>query len=216
MALSQLKHRPVARKAARAVLDQFRETRALAEIIRMGGAERIRYQVEGREVVGQLVIGRQWKGGDDGFRLVADIQYLQTLSVHGAAVTDAAVAHLKGMATLQRIELYGTKVTRRGLSELKKALPRADIDYRRGALLGVQGIGGSDGARITYVAPGSAAAKAGLKALDVIVALDGQEVKDFKTLTELVGAHQPGDRARVQVLRGTEQLTAPVVYGGWQ
>ena len=215
-ALAQLERRPVERKAARAVLDQFRETRALAEIVRLGGTERIRYQVEGREVVGQLVIGRQWKGGDAGLRRVADIRYLQTLSLHGAMVTDAGIAHLKGMAALQRIELYGTKVTRQGLAALKKALPRAEIDYRRGALLGVQGIGGTDGARITYVALGSAAAKAGLKALDVIVAIDGQPVKDFKTLTELVGAHRPGDKARIEVLRGTERLTVPVVYGGWQ
>jgi hypothetical protein len=208
-ALAELEHRPVERKAARAVLDQFRETRALAEIIRLGGTARLRHTVAGHEVIGQLVLGRRWKGGDDDFRLVADVHYLQTLSVHGAEVTDAGIAHLKGMAALQRIELYGTKVTRQGVAALKKALPLADIDYRHGALLGVQGIGGTEGARITYVAPGSAAAKAGLKALDVIVSIDGQEVKDFKTLTELVGAHKPGDKARVEVLRSTGRLTKP-------
>jgi hypothetical protein len=208
-ALAQLEHRPVERKAARAVLDQFRETRALAEIIRLGGTAKLRYTVAGRKVIGQLVLGRQWKGGDDDFRLVADIHHLQTLSVHGADVTDAGIAHLKGIAALQRIELYGTKVTRQGMAALKKSLPLADIDYRHGALLGIQGIGGTEGARITYVAPGSAAAKAGLKALDVVVSIDGQEVKDFKTLTELVGAHKPGDKARVEVLRATGRLTKP-------
>jgi putative serine protease PepD len=44
------------------------------------------------------------------------------------------------------------------------------------------------------VSPGGAAAKAGLKPGDVVVAADGQIVQAFDQLIVIVQEHKPGDR----------------------
>jgi putative serine protease PepD len=66
------------------------------------------------------------------------------------------------------------------------------------------------GATIAEVSAGSAAAAAGLRAGDVVVAVDGSTVSGAASLSRLVGSHQPGDKVELTILRdGREQkLTA--------
>ena len=59
-------------------------------------------------------------------------------------------------------------------------------------------------ARVADVKSDSPAAKAGLKAGDIIVKFDGIEVKDFDALITVVEEHQPGDRVNLVVKRGEE------------
>ena len=57
------------------------------------------------------------------------------------------------------------------------------------------------GAQVTTVVSGSPADKAGLKAGDVITAIDGNAITTADDLTAQVGAHQPSDVVTVTVTR---------------
>jgi hypothetical protein len=67
------------------------------------------------------------------------------------------------------------------------------------------------GVRIQQVLPGSAAEAAGLAAEDVLVAIDGEEVKDLKTYSEILKRHEPGDEVELTVERGRERVTVRAV-----
>ncbi|MGH2620620.1 MAG: S1C family serine protease [Anaerolineales bacterium] len=72
----------------------------------------------------------------------------------------------------------------------------------------------NQGAWITQVVPGSPAEKAELKVGDVILAVDGQEVKDNHPLPDLINAHKPGDRIELLVLRGQREHKVEVELAG--
>lgn len=67
-----------------------------------------------------------------------------------------------------------------------------------------------EGALIAQVLEDSPAQKAGLKAGDVILALDGHRVDSAADLPPLVGAVAPGDDARVKILRDGKPKTMKV------
>ncbi len=79
-----------------------------------------------------------------------------------------------------------------------------------GPILGVSGDDDPQGCRITSVGEKLPAAEAGLKEGDIITSFDGKPVKGFATLAALVQAHQPGDRVRLEFLRGEETLKKTV------
>ncbi|MDR2887640.1 MAG: Do family serine endopeptidase [Bacteroidales bacterium] len=64
------------------------------------------------------------------------------------------------------------------------------------------------GVVVTGTAEGGAAAAAGLKADDVIIALDNVEVHSVAELQEQVGKHRPGDKVTVKYIRGGKEQTA--------
>jgi S1-C subfamily serine protease len=68
---------------------------------------------------------------------------------------------------------------------------------------------------VTDVKPDSPAAKAGVKANDLIVKLDGASLADAETgeLVKLVGGMRPGTVVAVEVRRGPESLTLKVKLG---
>jgi S1-C subfamily serine protease len=87
------------------------------------------------------------------------------------------------------------------------------------ATLGAQGItalsGLQVGAYIKQVSPGGAAAKAGLKPGDVIVAADGHTVQAFDQLIVIVQKHKPGDRISVTYYpkNSSKKVTRTVTLG---
>ena len=66
------------------------------------------------------------------------------------------------------------------------------------------------GALVAEVQPDSPAAKAGLKAGDVILAFDGQRIDDTGQLPARVGATEVGKRVEVEVLRDGKEKTLDV------
>ena len=69
---------------------------------------------------------------------------------------------------------------------------------------------------------GAAAERAGVRAGDVVVALGGQPVTDFDSLTARVSGHGAGDRLALEVLRESpdpdgkpERLRLEVVLDAW-
>lgn len=75
------------------------------------------------------------------------------------------------------------------------------------------GLEGAHGALVSDVTSDSPAAKAGLQAGDVIVALDGREVVDANALRNQVASTRPGTSVTLDVVRdgATRQMTAELV-----
>jgi S1-C subfamily serine protease len=84
-----------------------------------------------------------------------------------------------------------------------------DQQVRLGVM--IEDAGGS-GARVTGVLPDSPGQQAGLMKGDVIVSVDGIEVKETSDLVYQVSLHKPGDKGAVEVLRMGERVRLPVVY----
>jgi putative serine protease PepD len=69
------------------------------------------------------------------------------------------------------------------------------------------------GALVTSVVSGSAAAKAGLRAGDIITQVDQASIDDGTTLSEVIRAHNPGDKVTVHYTRSGAQHTTTVTLG---
>ena len=72
----------------------------------------------------------------------------------------------------------------------------------------------TSGALVQEVVPGSAAAKAGLKAGDVIVSLAGKPVRSVEDLLAALRQHEPGDRVSVMVVRDSERMDVEATLAG--
>lgn len=66
------------------------------------------------------------------------------------------------------------------------------------------------GVRFADITPGSPAAKAGLKAGDILVKFGNDSIQNLYDFTYALRAHKPGDEVEVQVLRGDQTVTAKV------
>lgn len=71
-----------------------------------------------------------------------------------------------------------------------------------------------EGVYITEVAKGSSAEKAGMKEGDVIVAIDGTEVKSGSAVKVKVNSFHPGDKAKVKIIRDGKEKELEVTFQG--
>src|SRR5262245_26654929 len=71
---------------------------------------------------------------------------------------------------------------------------------------------GAAGVRVTEVTPDGPGRAAGIRAGDVILAVDGIEVNDPSDLVYEVGQHARGQTGTVEVLRGSERLRLTVTF----
>jgi uncharacterized iron-regulated protein len=99
-------------------------------------------------------------------------------------------------------------------------LPVADVVWATGyedlegskVRLGVRIEPGNGGVVVNGVEADSAAARAGVREGDLIVAVDGQAIRKPADLVRRIRAHHPGDHASLGVARGTETLTIDVSW----
>jgi serine protease Do len=75
------------------------------------------------------------------------------------------------------------------------------------------GISIEKGVLVDYAAPGGPAAKAGIKANDVITSFNGQNVTEASALIELLWKHNVGDNVQLTIWRGNSQQTVSVTLG---
>ncbi|WP_143668070.1 S1C family serine protease, partial [Streptomyces carpinensis] len=84
-----------------------------------------------------------------------------------------------------------------------------DMNYTGdGARVGTKGRDGG-----SPVTPGGPGAKAGIRAGDVITAVDGQRVHSGEELIVKTRAHRPGDRLELTIERGGAQRKVSLVLG---
>jgi putative serine protease PepD len=69
------------------------------------------------------------------------------------------------------------------------------------------------GAQVSSVESGSPAAKAGVKAGDVITAIDGKTITTADDLTAAIGSRAPNDKVTLTVIRGGKTVTLDVTLG---
>ncbi|MCK0714380.1 DegQ family serine endoprotease [Chromohalobacter sarecensis] len=77
------------------------------------------------------------------------------------------------------------------------------------------GLDDTRGALIADVSDDSPASEAGLKAGDVVLSVDDEEVEDSTTLPRLVGRVSPGDDVTLSILRDGEPQNVEVTVGNW-
>ena len=71
----------------------------------------------------------------------------------------------------------------------------------------------TDGALISDISPGSPAEKAGLRRGDLVVKFDGEPIKEFTSLSKLVGMKAPGASSEITILRDGKREEISVVLG---
>lgn len=70
------------------------------------------------------------------------------------------------------------------------------------------------GATLTQTTPGGPAEQGGLTSGDVILSIDGDQIREFSDISRVVNAHQPGDRITVKVRRDTGEVVDRTVTLG--
>jgi predicted metalloprotease with PDZ domain len=74
-------------------------------------------------------------------------------------------------------------------------------------------LGEGEGVMINEVVDGGPAEKAGLEDGDVILKFSGQAINDYAALTKAVRAASPGDKVKIEILRGGRHKTVEVELG---
>lgn len=74
-------------------------------------------------------------------------------------------------------------------------------------------IGDQDGVGVDYPIPGGPAAKAGVKANDIIISLDGEALEDIEHYMEVLNELKIGKKVKIVVLRDQKKVPLEVVIG---
>jgi membrane-associated protease RseP (regulator of RpoE activity) len=111
-----------------------------------------------------------------------------------------------------------------GRPQFVRVAPPAHAEGTAGPVGGQSGYGayfgsvpdfgeGTKGVKFADVREGSPAAKAGLKAGDILVEFDGKPIQNLYDFTYALRSKKPGDQVKVRVLRDGQPLEAGVTMG---
>ena len=82
------------------------------------------------------------------------------------------------------------------------------------AVMGIQGADEPEGgAKLTQITEGGPSEKAGLKPNDVVVKVDGKEIKNYEDLVTEIRSRQAEDEMNVEVKRGEKLVKVSIVLG---
>jgi hypothetical protein len=138
-----------------------------------------------------VLIGQDWKGGDEGLKHIERLPKLSTLYIAGRS-----------------------KISQERLAKLKKSMPGLAIERRTGVYLGINPAT-RNGCLINRIQPGSPADKAGLTQGDVIQQFDEKPIKNVNELIEALHSKEPGDEVDLTVLRDDNSIKIKVKLGNW-
>jgi hypothetical protein len=166
----------------------------------VGFADRV--AVDGGMATGtwaQLALDANWRGGDDGLAVLADLPELTYIDMRQTKLTDKALAHLAKLPKLKQLNLHQAGFSRDALLKFHRQHPAVVVYSRGDAMMGINGDLNSSPLVLTTIQDGSGAAQAGLQVGDVVHRIDGVQIRDFSDLTICVTARKPGtDRSRVR------------------
>lgn len=116
-----------------------------------------------------------------------------------------------GVKTLQ-------KTTGRTLAQLEsdwkawmlKRTPPPSSAGPNSAVIGIGFVQLNDGLQVQSVGASTPAAKAGVKAGDVLVGINNDEVRDQQSIYPLLAIHEPGDEVLLKLRRGEKYVEIPV------
>jgi serine protease Do len=146
-------------------------------------------------------------GIDDSFDLaMLKVEAKNLMPVQWADSKDAPVGYWVASA--------GTSSERPvGVGVVSVPTRKGGRDVSRSGYLGILLADAESGVKISEVMPDTAAAKAGLKANDVVLSLGGKAVKDVSNFIESVGEHKPGDEVTLRIKRGDAEKEIKATLG---
>ena len=162
------------------------------------------------QVATSLVLGKQWRGGDDGLKVLKDVPEIWMITLNGAKVTDASLPYMAELPNLNSLMVSDTPVTRQGLKKLREQKPDLQIQARGEAMMGVNADIGTSPLVLTSIFPDSGAYQAGLRQGDVIKSVDGSPIKDFADLTISIYGRKAGEKVRLEYERNGAKKSAEV------
>lgn len=151
---------------------------------------------------------------DDGIARLRDMPDLQYVELRYLPITDASLPHIKAIQSLQRVEVFGTKVSAEAAAQLQAELVNVEVDYRRGGFLGIGC--DDDPCRVTQVRELTAASRAGIQMGDIITHFNGKPVNTMDELTQLIAQNAAGETVSVSFRRGAEKFEREVKLGSWE
>lgn len=87
------------------------------------------------------------------------------------------------------------------------------IQEIQGEVAEYYGLPSGKGVLIMEAFKGDPADKAGIKAKDIIIAIDGKKIESVKDLTSIIASQKVGDKVKVTFLRGDKEKTVKVTVG---
>jgi hypothetical protein len=157
-----------------------------------------------------LVLGTQWRGGDEGLKVLKDVPEIWSISVSGAKITDASLPYIAELPHLANLQVRDANLTREGLQKLRKQKPELQIQARGEGMLGVNADVGVSPLTLTSVFPDAGAYQAGLREGDVILSVDGVSTLEFSDLTISIYGRKAGDKVRLEYEREGAKKTVEV------
>lgn len=162
------------------------------------------------ESIASLVLGTQWRGGDEGLKVLKDVPEIWSISVNGAKITDASLPYIAELPHLANLQVRDANVTRQGLQKLRKQKPELQIQARGEGMLGVNADVGVSPLTLTSVFPDAGAYQAGLREGDVILSVDGVSTMEFSDLTISIYGRKVGEKVRLEYEREGAKKTVEV------
>ncbi|MCE9525689.1 MAG: PDZ domain-containing protein [Planctomycetales bacterium] len=162
------------------------------------------------ETVATLVVGKQWRGGDEGLKVLKDVPEIYSITISGAKISDASLPYMAELPNLSNLMIHDVGVTRQGLRKLREQKPDLQIQARGEAMMGVNADVGTSPLVLTSIFPDSGAFQAGIREGDVVLSVDGNPIKDFADLTISIYGCKAGEKVRVEYERNGAKKTTEV------
>jgi serine protease Do len=136
---------------------------------------------------------------------------LLNLNGEVVGINTAIIAHGQGIGFAIPIDL-ATKIVAqlKENGEVTRGWLGVNIQDLKGDLADYYGAKNSEGVLVTEVVPGNPADKAGIKAKDIITAVNGEKVKTSRELTAKAATLPVGETTKITVLRDGKQKTLDV------
>jgi len=153
-------------------------------------------------------IDANWKGGNDGLKDLAALEGHVTLTFRDAPLTDEALQHVAAVKNLASLAIFGGKLSAPGLLKFHRENPKVQISARSNGWMGINAFGTP--CQVENIVENSAAEQAGLEIGDVVLKINGAEIKDFTELTLAMASQGAGDVVRVSIERDGKAMEVPV------